>query len=66
MPGRTGIGTAISSLLSAQGCNIVDSSQFDDLDTGKFFMRVYFISEEGAEREAIEEGLQPFADEFRM
>lgn len=30
-----------------KGCNIVDSSQFDDLETGRFFMRVSFISEEG-------------------
>ncbi len=30
------------------GCNIVDSSQFDDLATARFFMRVSFISEQGA------------------
>ena len=35
-----GIVAAIPSYLADQGCNIVDSSQFDDLDTGKFFMRV--------------------------
>ena len=34
-----GIVAAISSYLADKGCNIVDSSQFDDLDTGKFFMR---------------------------
>lgn len=32
-----GIVAAISSYLADKGCNIVDSSQFDDLDTGKFF-----------------------------
>ncbi|EJT06184.1 ACT domain-containing protein, partial [Rhizobium sp. CCGE 510] len=42
-----GIVAAISSYLADKGCNIIDSSQFDDLDTGKFFMRVSFISEEG-------------------
>ncbi|ANL37029.1 formyltetrahydrofolate deformylase [Rhizobium phaseoli] len=42
-----GIVAAISSYLAEKGCNIIDSSQFDDLDTGKFFMRVSFISEEG-------------------
>ena len=42
-----GIVAAISGYLAEQGCNIVDSSQFDDLDTGKFFMRVSFISEGG-------------------
>ncbi|HWT60705.1 MAG TPA: ACT domain-containing protein, partial [Rhizobium sp.] len=40
-----GIVAAISSYLAEKGCNIIDSSQFDDLDTGKFFMRVSFISE---------------------
>lgn len=33
-----GIVAAISSYLADKGCNIIDSSQFDDLDTGKFFM----------------------------
>ncbi|NTG72071.1 ACT domain-containing protein, partial [Agrobacterium rhizogenes] len=42
-----GIVAAIANYLADQGCNIVDSSQFDDLDTGKFFMRVSFISEQG-------------------
>ena len=40
-----GIVAAISNYLADKGCNIVDSSQFDDLDTGKFFTRVSFISE---------------------
>lgn len=46
-----GIVAAISGYLAEKGCNIVDSSQFDDLETGKFFMRVSFISEEGASLE---------------
>ncbi|MGO6791516.1 formyltetrahydrofolate deformylase, partial [Rhizobium ruizarguesonis] len=32
-----GIVAAISSYLADKCCNIVDSSQFDDLDTGRFF-----------------------------
>lgn len=42
-----GIVAAISGYLAGKGCNIIDSAQFDDLDTGRFFMRVSFISEEG-------------------
>ncbi len=61
-----GIVAAISGYLAAKGCNIVDSSQFDDLDTGKFFMRVSFISEEGAELETLAEGLKPVAEKFEM
>ncbi|RWF86853.1 formyltetrahydrofolate deformylase [Mesorhizobium sp.] len=65
-PAARGIVAAISGLLSARGCNIVDSSQFQDLESGTFFMRVSFISEEGAERQVIEEGFQPIAADFGM
>jgi formyltetrahydrofolate deformylase len=61
-----GIVAAISGFLAENGCNIVDSSQFDDLDTGKFFTRVSFISEEGVARPALATGFQPIADRFAM
>jgi formyltetrahydrofolate deformylase len=61
-----GIVAAISGFLAERGCNIIDSSQFDDLDTGKFFMRVSFISEEGAERAALIHAFQPIAERFAM
>lgn len=61
-----GIVAAISGYLAGKGCNIVDSSQFDDLDTGKFFMRVSFISEEGATREALVKEFGPIAETFGM
>jgi formyltetrahydrofolate deformylase len=61
-----GIVAAISGFLAEKGCNIIDSSQFDDLDTGKFFMRVSFISEEGAERDVLAAGFAPIAEKFGM
>ena len=61
-----GIVAAIANYLADQGCNIVDSSQFDDLDTGKFFMRVSFISEQGVGLEALVEGFKPVAAKFEM
>ncbi|TWB16459.1 formyltetrahydrofolate deformylase [Rhizobium sp. ERR 1071] len=61
-----GIVAAISNYLAGQGCNIVDSSQFDDLDTGMFFMRVSFISEEGVGETALSEGFKPIAEKFAM
>ncbi|MDQ0561250.1 formyltetrahydrofolate deformylase [Rhizobium mesoamericanum] len=61
-----GIVAAISNYLAEQGCNIVDSSQFDDLDTGKFFMRVSFISEEGIGGPALVDGFKPIAGKFAM
>jgi formyltetrahydrofolate deformylase len=61
-----GIVAAISNYLAGEGCNIVDSSQFDDLDTGMFFMRVSFISEEGVGEPALVEGFKPIATKFDM
>ncbi|WP_421359248.1 formyltetrahydrofolate deformylase [Agrobacterium rosae] len=63
---KRGIVAAISGYLAGKGCNIVDSSQFDDLETGKFFMRVSFISEEGETMEALNTGFTPIAAEFGM
>ena len=61
-----GIVAAISGYLAGKGCNIVDSSQFDDLETGKFFMRVSFISEEGESKQSIEDGFGDIAQKFEM
>eukprot|EP01032_Pedospumella_encystans_P039087 gene39087-44313_t len=61
-----GIVAAISGYLAEQGCNIVDSSQFDDLHTGQFFMRVSFISEAGATEAKLEKGFVPVAEKFGM
>ena len=61
-----GIVAAISSYLADKGCNIVDSSQFDDLDTGRFFMRVSFISEEGLSGADIDAGFATVAAPFEM
>ncbi|MBF2718189.1 formyltetrahydrofolate deformylase [Agrobacterium vitis] len=65
-PSKRGIVAALSGYLAEMGCNIVDSSQFDDLDTDRFFMRVSFISEQGASREKIEAGLASIVDNFQM
>ncbi len=39
---RVGIVHAVSGFLAERGCNITDSAQFGDRDTGRFFMRVSF------------------------
>lgn len=61
-----GIVAAISAFLAEQGCNITDSSQFDDFQTGGFFMRISFVSETGAEREALESAFAQTAESFEM
>jgi formyltetrahydrofolate deformylase len=63
---RRGIVAAIAGHLARMGCNISDSAQFDDGDTGRFFMRVGFVSEEGKELPAIAEGFAEVARPFDM
>ena len=41
-PDRPGIVAAVAGLLAARGGNIVESQQYGDQDTGRFFMRVQF------------------------
>ncbi|RAK58127.1 formyltetrahydrofolate deformylase [Phenylobacterium deserti] len=47
-PDRTGIVARVSALLFERGANILDAQQFDDQETGRFFMRVVFAPGEGA------------------
>ncbi|HEY0214604.1 MAG TPA: formyltetrahydrofolate deformylase [Paenirhodobacter sp.] len=65
-PTRRGIVAAISGYLAEKGCNITDSAQFDDLITGRFFMRVSFASEEGLGRVELEQDFAATAKAFGM
>jgi formyltetrahydrofolate deformylase len=46
-PDRTGIVARVSTLLFERGANILDAQQFDDEETGRFFMRVVFAPGDG-------------------
>ena len=61
-----GIVAAVSGYLADKGCNITDSSQFDDIHTGQFFMRMSFTSEEGAGLEELDRAFLPIAEKFGM
>jgi len=65
-PAKRGIVAAIASFLAQNGCNITDSSQFDDAQTDRFFMRVSFVSEEGTNLAALRAGFPAVAEPFRM
>ncbi len=65
-PSRRGIVAAISGVLAENGCNITDSSQFDDQQTGRFFMRISFVSEDGTALSALERAFAPVAERFDM
>ncbi|WFU11818.1 formyltetrahydrofolate deformylase (plasmid) [Rhizobium sp. CB3090] len=61
-----GIVASISGYLADKGCNIIDSSQFDDLENSRFFMRVTFVSEDGVTQAEIQEGFEKVAKKFEM
>ncbi|MGY6547582.1 MAG: formyltetrahydrofolate deformylase [Roseinatronobacter sp.] len=65
-PSQRGVVAAISAFLAEKGCNITDSSQFDDMETGRFFMRVSVISETGAGLTDLTEGFRSVADKLGM
>ncbi len=61
-----GIVAAIANYMTDNGCNITDSSQFEDAETGKFFMRVSFLSEAGVGLDALTAGFAPTGQTFAM
>jgi len=63
-PDRPGIVARVSAFLFERGGNILDAQQFDDEETGRFFMRVVFSSEEDAP--ALREAFAPHAHAFGM
>ncbi|WP_172329044.1 formyltetrahydrofolate deformylase [Mangrovicoccus sp. HB161399] len=65
-PSTTGIVAAVSGYLADHGCNILDSSQFTDLDAGRFFMRLGFLAPSETSAEALETGFAPVAERFGM
>lgn len=64
-PDALGIVAAVSGFLAERQCNIVNSAQFDDRDTGLFFMRVEFTTG-GQTCGQISEAFQGIGARFRM
>ncbi|MET8680066.1 formyltetrahydrofolate deformylase [Streptomyces sp. NPDC004647] len=65
-PDRRGIVHAVSSYLFMTGCNIEDSHQFGDRDTGLFFMRVHFEAEVSVTLEKLRASFAAVGDSFGM
>ncbi|MEU8353021.1 ACT domain-containing protein, partial [Streptomyces sp. NPDC048845] len=63
-PDKQGIVHAVSSYLFMTGCNIEDSQQFGDHDTGLFFMRVHFSGDVTLEK--LRASFAAIGDSFRM
>jgi len=58
---RPGIVHAVAGLLVARNCNIASSQQFDDPESGLFFMRVEFESLIGESADPLREAFVPVA-----
>ena len=63
---RPGIVAAVSARLFEAGYNILDAQQFDDVETGLFFMRVVFNAAEGGRPTDLSAGFGAVADAFGM
>jgi formyltetrahydrofolate deformylase len=66
-PDRPGIVSAVSTFLAHNGQNILDAQQFNDVETGHFFMRVVFNAADLAVTlAALQTGFTAIADRFGM
>ncbi|MCV6596837.1 MAG: ACT domain-containing protein, partial [Mangrovicoccus sp.] len=63
---KPGVVAGIATYLANAGCNITDAQQFDDSETGKFFMRLNFESLEGTGIDALKEGFAPLAENLAL
>ncbi len=65
-PDRPGIVHAVSGFLVEQGANIVESQQFGDRLTDRFFMRIGFVVETSAGAEGLRADFAAVAERFAM
>jgi formyltetrahydrofolate deformylase len=64
-PDRPGIVHAVSGFLLERGSNIEEAAQYNDHDTGLFFMRVQFACDQ-IPADALRSALASFAEGFQM
>ncbi len=61
---RKGIVAAVANSIASQDCNIVESAQYGDAATGRFFMRVAFSAPEQMTSESFGRGFRPVATAY--
>ena len=64
-PDQPGIVAHVSAFLFERGANILDAQQYDDQETGKFFMRVVFDAQ-GADLDLLRGDFENLAKSFSM
>lgn len=66
-PDRPGIVARVSTYLFEAGVNIIEAHQFDDTETGRFFMRVDFdVVSDDASVATVRDGFAAIAEQFAM
>lgn len=65
-PNQPGIVSAVTTELFAYRGDIIEAHQFDDRETGRFFMRVVFRLPDGAAPETLRASFAPIAARFAM
>ncbi len=65
-PDRPGLVAGVAQMLAMNGGNILDSQQYNDKETRRFFMRVAFELLDGAERARFETAFAGFARANQM
>ncbi|GGE01962.1 formyltetrahydrofolate deformylase [Aureimonas endophytica] len=63
---RPGIVAGVTTELAAVGANIVESGQFWDTLTNRFFMRIAFAAPDGLSKDAVERALKPAVERFGL
>ena len=63
---RPGLVASVARLLADNGGNILDSQQFNDTDSKRFFMRVVFELADGMSLDTVRSTFTPFAAESGM
>lgn len=63
---QPGLVAAVASLLADGGCNILEAQQFDDVETGQFFMRIVFEMIADHQFEALKTTFAELAAKFGM
>lgn len=65
-PDRPGLVAGVARLLADHGGNILDSEQFNDTETKRFFMRVVFELADGATLDGVRAVFAPYASDNDM
>jgi formyltetrahydrofolate deformylase len=63
---RRGIVAAVANCIASQDCNIVESAQYGDPETVRFFMRVSFAAPPRVTVESFSQGFRPVASAFDL